>query len=225
MPEGAVRRLLEVCPRMSSNYAMTETLVTTVIDPTDDAGALSRTVGRPFDGVDIRLVNDLGEDVELGTAGELLARSDYNMLGYWRRHEATQDAFSGDGWFHTGDLLVENEDGSYSVVGRLKDMYKSGGYNVYPEEIEKIIESYPDILEAAVVAVSDPRWQEVGIAYVTLQRDCVLDQDRLWAYCSKRLANYKIPKKFSIILEMPFLPIGKVDKGVLRKNAAREFGP
>ncbi|MFC7047541.1 class I adenylate-forming enzyme family protein [Emcibacter nanhaiensis] len=224
MPEETVRRLVEVCPRMSTNYAMTETLVTTVVEPTDNVEALTRTVGHPFPGVELRLVDDRGNDVDKGEPGELLVRSVYNMLGYWNRPEASKEAFLGDGWFRTGDVLAENRDGSFSVVGRLKEMYKSGGYNVYPKEVEAAIETCPGIVEAAVVSVPDPKWQEVGIAYVTLRQSCDWNEEGLRSFCSERLANYKMPKKFLCLPEMPLLPIGKVDKVALKKMAVLEYG-
>ena len=224
MPEEAVRRLVEVCPRMSTNYAMTETLVTTVVDPTANVEALTKTVGHPFPGVEIRIIDGKGSDVDKGEPGELLVRSVYNMIGYWNRPEATQEAFLGDGWFRTGDVLVENREGSFSVVGRLKEMYKSGGYNVYPKEIEEVIEAFPGVVEAAVIAVPDPKWQEVGIAYVIQQQNSDRDEEGLRSFCGERLANYKMPKKFIFLPEMPLLPIGKVDKVALKKMALLESG-
>ena len=94
-------------------------------------------------------------------------RSSYNLLGYWGKPQATHDAMTPDGFFRTGDLAERRSDGRYRIVGRLKDMYKSGGYNVYPREVEAVLERHPDVALAAVVSVADPLWQEVGVAFVS----------------------------------------------------------
>jgi len=114
---------------------------------------------------------------------------------------------------------VRRPDGRYRIVGRLKEMYKSGGYNVYPREVEAAIEEHPAVALAAVVAAPDPLWQEVGVAYVTL--NAAAEPGDLAEWCRARLANYKVPKRFFVEPELPLLPIGKVDKVALRERAAR----
>jgi acyl-CoA synthetase (AMP-forming)/AMP-acid ligase II len=120
----------------------------------------------------------------------------------------------------TGDTALRREDGRYRIVGRLKEMFKSGGYNVYPREVEAAIEAHPLVDQAAVVSVEDDIWQEVGVAFVTLRGD--LTADALQAHCRDRLANYKIPKSIVILEEMPLLPIGKIDKVTLARRAREE---
>ena len=221
MPVEVIQRLRSICPRMASNYGMTETTsAITIIRPTDDLDILANTVGEPFEGVEVRLVGADGHEVALGSPGEVQTRSIYNLLGYWRRAEATAQAFTADGWFRTGDVAEQRSDGRYRLVGRLSEMYKSGGYNVYPREVEDAIQSHPDVLMAAVVARPDPLWQEVGVAFVVPRVSLtVLDVE---AHCRQRLANYKIPKQFVLCDELPLLPIGKVDKVELRRRASAD---
>ncbi|HVK79895.1 MAG TPA: AMP-binding protein, partial [Verrucomicrobiae bacterium] len=169
MPEELILRLKQICPRMGTNYGMTETTsAITALEPTSDIDALAHSVGHAFSGVEVRLRGLDESDVPNGETGEVQARSRLNFLGYWRKPEATQQAFTEDGYFRTGDLAVRRDDGRYRIVGRLKEMYKSGGYNVYPREIEAVLETHPLVAAAAVVPAPDPLWQEVGIAYVSL---------------------------------------------------------
>jgi acyl-CoA synthetase (AMP-forming)/AMP-acid ligase II len=218
MPRGTIAELRKICPRLATNYGMTETTsAITIVDPTDDLDVLAGSVGYPFDGVEVRLSDDAGNSVASGEIGEIQARSSLNMLGYWNRRQETEAAFTADGWFRTGDLAVERPDGRLQIVGRSKEMYKSGGYNVYPLEIEGVLQSHPDVADAAVVAVSDPIWQEVGVAFVVAEGSAQIDE--LERYCREHLANYKIPKRFIFTREMPLLPIGKINKPMLREWA------
>ena len=219
MPEEMIRRLCAIVPRLATNYGMTETLGISVLSPTDDVELLANSVGGPFEGVEVRLVGDDGGAVLPGHPGEVQVRSPYNMLGYYNRPDETKAAFATDGWFRTGDLAVERPDGCYRIVGRIKDMYKSGGYNVYPREVEDVLEAHPAVDMAAVVSRADPLWQEVGVAFVVVRRP--VDIDELLQHCRDRLANYKVPKDIVLCSELPLLPIGKVDKVALRESAAR----
>ena len=221
MPYTLIGRLMEFGKPLATNYGMTESCsAITMTPPSRDPNFLIETVGWPSEGTEIRLVDATGHDVPDGDAGQVLVRSPYNMLGYWRRPDATAETLSSDGWMSTGDTARRNPDGSYSIVGRLKEMYKSGGYNVYPREVEEVLESHGAVDAAAVVAVEDPVWQEVGVAYVQSAVD--LTPDELQKFCSARLANYKVPKHFVRLTEMPLLPIGKIDKVALKKRAKED---
>lgn len=216
-PEPLIRQLADICPKLATNYAMTETMVSAAIRPTSDVAMLANCVGTAFPGVEWRLVTGDGQRAEQGEVGEILVRSAYNLSGYWQRPDATAEAFSEDGFFKTGDLGMHRPDGTYAIVGRLKEMYKSGGYNVYPREIEIALEAHPAVAMAAVVAIPDPFWQEVGVAYVVPHG--ALTEAELHDYCRAHLANFKVPKYFLLATELPLLPVGKLDKVQLRDRA------
>jgi acyl-CoA synthetase (AMP-forming)/AMP-acid ligase II len=218
MPAALIDRLLLLGVPLATNYGMTETTsAITALAPTRDAELLANTVGNAFDGVDLKLMRDDGEEAAPGEAGEVWARSRYNLIGYWNDAQATSRALTGDGFFRTGDLAVRRGDGRYTLVGRLREMFKSGGYNVYPREIETVLEAHPGVAAAAVVGVPDPLWQEVGVAFVEVRGP--LEIAALEAWCRERLANYKRPKRFEIVPALPLLPIGKVDRQALRRAA------
>jgi acyl-CoA synthetase (AMP-forming)/AMP-acid ligase II len=217
MPDDMIGALLKIGPPMATNYSMTESVSgITVLPPMRDRDVLSNSVGCAFPGVEIRLRDAAGEDVVDGEPGEVTFKSRYMCLGYWGQPDATRDAFTADGYFKSGDLAIRRPDGRYRVVGRLKEMYKSGGYNVYPREVESVLEEHPAVTLAAVVSVDDPLWQEVGVAYVTLNDEVTTDALEVW--CRTRLANYKIPKRIIVEPDMPLLPIGKIDKVTLKKR-------
>ncbi|MCX5768390.1 MAG: class I adenylate-forming enzyme family protein [Gemmatimonadetes bacterium] len=221
MPVEVIRRLRTIVPLMATNYGMTETTsAITIVYPTEDEDVLANSVGSAFEGVQLRLADEHGKAVADGAPGEVQTHSIYNTLGYWRRPDATAAAFTADGWFRTGDLAVQRPDGRYRIVGRIKEMYKSGGYNVYPREVEDCIQSHPDVVMAAVVGCPDPLWQEVGVAFVVGRG--ALTADALEKHCREHLANYKIPKRFVLCSELPLLPIGKVDKVELARRAQQD---
>lgn len=219
MPADMIATLLAIGPPLATNYSMTESVSgITVLPPMHDAEVLANSCGAAFPGVDIQLLDAEGHAVPDGEPGEVAFKSPYMFLGYWRRPDATAESLTPDGYFKSGDIAVRRPDGRYRIVGRIKEMYKSGGYNVYPREIEAVLEEHPAIAIAAVVAAADPVWQEIGIAYVTPTTD--VTPEALDAWCRERLANYKIPKRIIIEPNLPLLPIGKVDKVALKACAA-----
>jgi acyl-CoA synthetase (AMP-forming)/AMP-acid ligase II len=161
-------------------------------------------------------VSDDGAVCAAGDSGELQFRSPTNMLGYWRRPEATQAAFTADGWLRTGDIGYWREDGNISLVGRRAEMFKSGGFNVYPREVELALETHPQVALAAVISQPDPLYSEVGKAYVVATAGASLDSSELSRHVRERLANYKVPKIIQIVAEIPVLANGKIDKQALR---------
>lgn len=222
MPVDTIHELKQTCTLMATNYGMTETTsAVTILKPTDDLEVLANSVGSAVPGVEIRLADASDKSVSDGEAGEIQTRSMYNTVGYWRRDDATKGAFTDDGFFKTGDLAKRRTDGRYQIVGRLKEMFKSGGYNVYPREIEEVLESHDSIAAAAVVGADHPVWGEAGVAFVLATRD--VTKAKLEALMREHLANYKIPKKIEFIAEMPLLPIGKIDKKVLKTQADALF--
>ena len=220
MSRETIERLRAVCPNLATNYGMTETSsAITIIEPTNDLDILANTVGRPRTDLQVRLVDQHGQLVGDGEPGEIQVRSRCNFLGYWQQPDATAAAFTADGFFRTGDLGERRSDGRIRLIGRLREMYKSGGYNVYPREVEAVLEAHPGIATAAVVAVADPLWQEVGVAYVVPRESLTVEQ--IEQHCRERLANYKLPKHIVLTADLPLLPIGKVDKRALRAWAER----
>lgn len=218
MDEATIRRLARICPRLATNYGMTETTsAITAVPPTHDIDQLAHSVGGPFPGVEVRLVQADGTLAGTGQVGEVQARSRLNFLGYWRRPDATREAFTPDGFFRTGDLAELRSDGSYRIAGRIKEMYKSGGYNVYPREIETALEDHPAVAAAAVIGVTDPVWQEIGVAFIVLSS--AIGTEEITEFLRSRLAHYKLPKRIEVLPELPLLPIGKVDKPGLKRRA------
>jgi acyl-CoA synthetase (AMP-forming)/AMP-acid ligase II len=216
-----IERLLEVCPRLACSYGLTESVGSvTFVRPCDDVDVLAHTVGRPVEEYELRIAARPGETAKPGEVGELQVRGDFIMLGYWNRPEQTAEAIDQDGWLRTGDLACLRPDGNVQLVGRLKEMYKSGGYNVYPREIEEVLEQHPKVAMAAVVGIPDPLYQEVGKAYVVPRVGDEPTAADLESHCREHLANYKVPKGFVITADLPLLPIGKIDKQRLRGLAS-----
>ena len=225
MPEPTIKRLQKFIPRLMNAYGMTETAAHTTYAGRDAVLAeLRDSIGRSDPNMPCRIVNAEGKPCAVGEQGELQFKGEYLFLGYYNRPEATRDAFTEDGWFHTGDVGYWREDDTITLVGRLSEMFKSGGYNVYPREIEILLESHPDVEMAAVVGVPDPLYQEVGVAYIIPRSELNHDSkealtiDKLKAFCKDKLANYKVPKYFEISSELPMLPVGKIDKVTLKQQ-------
>jgi len=147
----------------------------------------------------------------------LLIRGPHVFGGYWNQPEATAETIV-DGWLHTGDLARRDEDGDYYIVGRLKDMIKSGGENIYPAEVEDVMHSHPDIAEAALIPVPDPKWGEVGRAIIVLKPSASLTQADLINWLRDQIAHYKVPKSVVVADTLPKTVANKVDKQQLIKQ-------
>jgi fatty-acyl-CoA synthase len=174
------------------------------------------SIGFPNFYIETKVVDERGRAVERGEIGELLLRGPVCSPGYWKNAKATSETIV-DSWLHTGDLVRQDEEGYFYVSGRKKDMFISGGENVYPVEIEQVISGLPAVREVAVVGVADPRWGEVGRAFVALKSGQVISADELRAHCERNLAKFKVPKSFEIVPELP-----KGDSGKILKRALRE---
>jgi len=215
-PADLIRKLAEVCPRLSTSYGQTESVGSvTFVRPGNDTELLSTSVGQPVPEYEFRIVDEHGTPVEQGDTGEIQVRGDFIMQSYWRNPVATSGAFQ-DSWLKTGDLARQNENGHVQLVGRLKEMFISGGYNVFPLEIEQILESHPAIGMAAVVAAPDELFSEVGHAWILRETGVAVQEEEIREFCKQRLANYKVPKKIWIRDELPTLPIGKLDRKSLK---------
>jgi len=217
-PEALVVKLQKLGVPLSTSYGMTETVGSvTYTNDEDPAEVLAHTIGRPEPRYGIRIVHPDGSECDPGEEGELMVRGDCLMLGYLNRPEATAETIR-DGWLHTGDAAVERPDGNIRLVGRLSDMFKSGGFNVYCREVEMVLEDHPAVALAAVVGVPDPLYGEVGRAFLVPQDNVEINVRDLRMHARDRLANFKIPKQFFIENELPRLPVGKVDKRELRRR-------
>lgn len=209
--------------RIGLTYGMTETCGSvTYSDPDATVEMLANTIGRPVPAGEVRIADEDGKPCPVDVAGEMQVRADFCMGGYLNREDATREAFTADGWLRTGDSAVLRADGNIRFIGRRSEMFKSGGYNVYPREVELVLESHESVLLSAVIGVPDPLFDEVGWAYVVPASPDRFSENELRAWCRNELASYKIPKRFIVCTELPLLPIGKIDKVGLRKQAAAQ---
>ncbi len=219
-----VHRMREVldCP-VITRYASTEAGVATSTRAGDPDDIVAATVGRPAPDVALRIVDRDGKPVATGEVGEVTCRSPAMMRGYWRDPEGTAAVIDADGFLHTGDLGVLGPDGNLQIVGRLKEMYIRGGYNVYPAEVEAALAAHPAVARAAVVGVPDPVLGEVGVAFVVaVSAAAAPDLDVLRAWCRARLADYKAPDRLELLDELPVTSMMKVDKHELTARVSPE---
>ena len=203
MPEALLETYAARGVAIVQGYGLTEAAPNVLCLPPEDAVRKLGYAGKPYPFVDVRLSGD----------DELQVRGPNVFPGYWRNAEATAAAFTADGWLRTGDIAERDDEGFYRIKGRLKDMFISGGENVYPAEIEAVLHEHPQVADAAVLGVPDERWGEVGVAFVVAGG---VGEDELREWCRARLARFKVPKSFRLIGEIPRNGMGKVQKQDLR---------
>ena len=208
-------------------YGMTETSPVSTQTRTDDS--IERrvsTVGRVHPNLETKVVDPAtGEVVPRGTAGELCTRGYSVMIGYWQEPEKTAEAIDADGWMHTGDLAVMDDDGYLSITGRIKDMVIRGGENIYPREIEEFLITHPDVLDAQVVGVPDARYGEELMAWLRMRDGAEpLTVEAVRDFCTGRLAHYKVPRYVHVVEEFPMTVTGKVRKVQMREDARTLLG-
>jgi len=202
-------------PNIYRTYASTDSGQMAISKP-GDMGEKANAAGRPVWCVDLRIVDDDGKPVSVGDVGEIICQSPLATHGYYKNPEATNASFR-DGWFYTGDLGYFDAEGYLFVSGRKKDMVKSGGISIYPLEIESVIYSHPDILEAAVIGVPDPQWGEALKAVIVLKPGATLPGAALLAFCREQLSAYKVPKSVEFRDSLPHTDVGKVNKVKLKE--------
>jgi long-chain acyl-CoA synthetase len=169
------------------------------------------SIGTPVKGVEMKVVDEDGNEVEQGEVGEIVIKGPNVMKGYWRKDDATAESIK-DGWFHSGDMAKIDEEGYFFIVDRKKEMILRGGYNVYPREIEEVLYEHPAVAEAAVVGVPDDKMgEEVGAA-VVLKKGEDASADDLKSFVKEQVANYKYPRKIWFVDELPKGPTGKILK-------------
>jgi acyl-CoA synthetase (AMP-forming)/AMP-acid ligase II len=213
------------CPVLNG-YSSTEAGVLTGTRIGDSDDVVATTVGRPRPEVELRIVaSDTELDVPAGEVGEIVCRSPAMMRGYWRDPELTATVIDPEGWLHTGDLGRLDAAGNLTIVGRLKDMYIRGGYNVYPTEVEAVLTSHPAVARAAVVGVPDPVLGEIGVAFVVVaQGSAPPERDEVRGWCATSIADYKAPDHVVLVDELPVTAMGKLDKSALAAQWA-EWAP
>jgi acyl-CoA synthetase (AMP-forming)/AMP-acid ligase II len=222
-PKPVIEILAQFGRPMATNYGMTEAVgALTLMSPTTDIEALTNSVGHPSPLFEVRRQNNDGVAPAEDEPAEVQARGVPLMLEYWNNPDATAKALTADGYYKTGDLATLNADGSYKIVGRASEMFKSGGYNVYPREVELALEAHPAVAMVAVVGIPDELYAEIGYACVVPQAE--VNAEELRDHCRAILANYKVPKHFHITTNPPLLPIGKIDKKALVSLALAENG-
>jgi acyl-CoA synthetase (AMP-forming)/AMP-acid ligase II len=216
-----VAALRDLGKPVATSYGQTESVGSVTFTPPDATlEELTTTVGRPVAPYAVRIVAENGDVAAASQPGEIHIRSPFCMHGYWRDPEATERAFTPDGWLRTGDIGAVAENGMLRLIGRTTETFKSGGYNIYPIEIEQAIASHAAVADAAVVSLIDPLFGMVGAAMVQPQPGQELTAAALRTYLADRVANYKIPKRILIAAELPKLPVGKIDKTAVREILA-----
>lgn len=207
--------------RILERYGMTETNM----NSSNPLHGLRKpgTVGPPLPGVEIRIVDDAGNEVPTGDIGNLQVRGGNVFVGYWKLPDKTAEDIAADGWFNTGDNGCIDEDGYVSIVGRAKDMVITGGLNVYPKEIELFLDDMPGVLETAVIGIPHPDFGEAVVAVVVREAGCDIGERNIVAKTKEALANFKVPKRVVFAEALPRNTMSKVQKNVLREAYADLF--
>ncbi len=202
---------------MRQGYGLTEAGPNCFSLPAEDSIRKQGAIGFPNFLVGVRLVKEDASEAAIGEVGELWMKGPHVFSGYWNNPTETANTLQ-HGWLATGDLMTRDEEGYYSVVGRKKDMYVSGGENVYPAQVERILQSHQAVALAAVIGVPDPKWGETGWAFITLHAGRSVSDHELLAWCKHRLATFQCPTRFVTMTDLPIGPSGKIDKRALAQN-------
>jgi acyl-CoA synthetase (AMP-forming)/AMP-acid ligase II len=225
MPVPLLRRALAAFgPILVNGYGQTEVNLPTLLHahqhhPDGAPAQVKRlaSVGQPHPRSEIRIAAEDGTECPAGVVGEILARSETAMAGYWNNSAATAETLR-EGWVHTGDLGYTDDEGYLFLVDRKKDLIISGGENIYSREVEETVAQHPAVRQVAVIGVPDAYWGESVKAVVVLEPDARADATEIVAFCKARIASYKCPKSVEFVAALPLLPTGKVSKPMLRKH-------
>ena len=221
LPPALVQRFVEKGIIIQQGFGMTETGPTVFLIDVDHAVTKAGSVGKPVMHTDVCIMDRDRKVLGPEEVGELCIRGGNVINGYWNRPKATEEALI-DGWLHSGDAAKYDQDGYYYIVDRWKDMFISGGENVYPAEVENVIYQHPAIAEVAVIGIAHPKWQEVGKAIVVLKEGQSLSENDIIEFCQDKLARYKIPKSVAFMDQLPRTAAGKVLKRELRETFTKE---
>ena len=208
-----------------NGYGMTENSgATKMTCGADSAEVMAKTTGKPLPGAEIKVVDlKTKRDLPKNQIGELCTRGWIVMKGYYKMEEETAKCFDENGWFHTTDLGYIDDENNFVITGRIKDMFISGGTNVYPAEVENFLYTFPKIHQIAVVGVPDERMGERGMAFVILKEGQTSSEKEIMDFCKDKIANYKIPKYVKFVNEIPMTGVGKVQKFKLQESALEEL--
>jgi fatty-acyl-CoA synthase len=216
MPIPLIERWHEKEVPIRQGYGMTEVGPNLTSLHQDDAIRKKGSIGRPNFYVNIRIVDQDGQDKGINEPGELWLKGPMVMPGYYQNEAATQQSIR-DGWFATGDMVRQDEEGYLYVVDRIKNMFISGGENVYPAEVERVIIQHPAVAEVAVIGIPHEKWGEVGKAFIVAASGAHPDTEALIGFCKKRLAKFKVPKEIIVVEELPKNDTGKINRKALPK--------
>jgi fatty-acyl-CoA synthase len=219
LPPTLVNNFAEKGIIIQQGFGMTETGPTVFIITKEDAVRKAGSVGKPVLHTDVRIMDREGNILGVNQVGELCIKGGNVTSGYWNRPEATSESLV-DGWLHSGDAAKYDDEGFYYIVDRWKDMFISGGENVYPAEVENVIYRHHAVAEVAVIGIPDPVWQEVGRAIVVVKQDHNISEHEIIDFCQGKLARYKIPKSVVFTESLPRTAAGKVLKRRLRESFA-----
>jgi fatty-acyl-CoA synthase len=212
-PVAIMEKYWEKNKLFKMGYGLTEVGPNNFYLPEKNIKEKPTSVGLPVLHCDMKIIDtNTDKDVKKGEVGELMLKGPHIFSGYWDEPEETKKTIEPDGWVHTGDLAMQDDEGFYYIVGRRKEMYISGGENVYPVEIEELLFKHPSVDLAAVIGVPDEKWGEVGKAFLTLKPDKTVEVDEIREYLLNKLAKYKIPKYFEIRNSLPTSATGKILK-------------
>jgi fatty-acyl-CoA synthase len=225
-PPALIENFVRAGIKMSNGFGMSETGSNATMPVDDEALQIAKagSCGLPFLSLQVRIVGDDGHDVPDGETGELWLAGPSVTPGYWNDAETTAKAFH-EGWFKTGDAAMRDADGFLYIVDRRKDMYISGGENVYPAEVEAVVSELADVAEVAIIGVPDLRWGEVGCAFVVAAPGKTVTQDQVLTRCAARLAKFKVPARVVIASALPRTASGKVQKHLLRASSGKSTPP
>jgi fatty-acyl-CoA synthase len=220
MPVPLLKTFQERGIALVQGFGMTETSPAVLMLTAEDAARKAGSCGKTVLHAQAKIVRDDGADAASGEVGELWVKGPNITPGYWHREEANRTSFT-DGWLHTGDAARMDADGYYYIVDRTKDMYISGGENVYPAEVEDALYALPQIAEAAVIGTPDETWGETGLAIVALRAGESITEAEIVAHCRGRLARFKCPSRVIFVDALPRNATGKVHKPTLRDRFAQ----
>jgi fatty-acyl-CoA synthase len=227
-PIEVMKKVVDVMGAKEMTIAYGQTEASPVITQTRPEDSLERrvsTVGRALPNVEVKIVDPATREmVAPGVQGELCTRGYHVMKGYYKNPEATADAIDGDGWLHTGDLAIMDENGYCKITGRIKDMIIRGGENIYPREIEEFLYTHPKVMDVQVVGIPSSKYGEEVAAFIKLKEGVTADEEEMRKFSKDRIAFHKIPAFFMFVSEYPTTASGKIQKYKLREQATQALG-